>query len=385
MTSYFALDLGTTKFCLAMCQNERKVDLCQLPAGGIKKGMLADFAAAKWVLMELLETAEKKFSTRIKSVAVGITGNHLRYYRAEASIKINGEKIAVGTLNSLQERVKSEKPDREILHVIPLRYRIDAREWLRKPLGFRGQQLEAEFFVIDSDRFYLEDVMSLCNDSGLEVSKFVAESIASSGVTLTETEKEMGVALIDIGGGSSDGIVFIDGIPQHSFSIATAGNLITQDLSYGLHISKQDAELVKQHFGLMTSDLMKPLSLYDLSQSKKQINWRDVYPVLAPRIDEFVGLLEEELAPFHRMLRAGVALTGGGAQLPELASYIKSYLHLNAFKIVPKISMDIGDSFNLKYATVLGLLHSCVVGAQPHAESSTYLRAFINWLRELSH
>ena len=385
MASYFALDFGTTKFCLAMCQNDKKLDLCQLPAEGIRKGMLADFAAAKWVLMELVETAEKKFSTRIKTVAVGITGNHLRYYRADASIKINGERIESGTLKSLQDRVRSEHPEREILHIIPLRYRIDMREWLRNPLGFRGQQLEAEFFVIDSDRYYLEDVMSLCNDAGLEVSKFVAESIASAGVTLTDTEKEMGVALIDIGGGSSDGIVFIDGIPQHSFSIATAGNLITQDLSYGLHISKQDAELVKQHFGLVTSDLVKPLDLYDLSQSKKQISWRDVYPVLAPRIDEFASLLEQELAPFHRMLRAGIALTGGGAQLLELSSYIKSYLHINAFKIVPKIDMDIGSSFNLKYATALGLLHACIADTQPSAKANGYLRVFMNWLRELSH
>ena len=119
---------------------------------------------------------------------------------------------------------------REILHSIPLRYRIDRREWLRNPLGFSGDNLEAEFFTIDSDRYYLEDVLNLCNDVGLEVKKFAAESIASASVTLSDSEKEMGVALVDIGGGTADGIIFINGVPHHSFSIAVAGSLATQGL-----------------------------------------------------------------------------------------------------------------------------------------------------------
>ena len=310
MTDIFALDLGTTKFCLATFLNGKKLDLCLLPAGGIKKGMLADFSAAKWVLMELLDAAEKKFNTRIKSVAVGITGNHLHYYRTSEKLKIGGERIDFATIASLRARIKHEQGKREILHIIPLRYRIDNREWLHNPLGFSGEQLEAELFIIDADRYYLEDVINLCNDTGLEVKKFVAESIASAGVTLTDAEKEMGVALIDIGGGSADGIVFVDSMPHHSFSLAIAGSLVTQDLSYGLNISRQDAEIVKQHFGLVTSDLKNTLNLYDLNQQKIQVTWRDVYPVLAPRVDEFASILQRELKPYHRLLRAGVALTG---------------------------------------------------------------------------
>ena len=388
MSDIFALDLGTTKFCLAAYQGGRKLDLCVLPAGGVHRGMLSDFSAAKWVLLELIDAAEKKFNTRIRSVAVGVTGNHLHYYRAFAQIKITTPRINAATLKALQEtaRASARRDKREVLHSIPLRYRIDRREWLRNPLGFSGDNLEAEFFTIDSDRYYLEDVLNLCNDTGLEVKKFAAESIASASVTLSDNEKEMGVALVDIGGGTADGIIFINGVPHHSFSIAVAGSLATQDLSYGLNISQQDAELVKQHFGLVTSDLKKGLDLFDLNQKRLQVSWRNVYPVLAPRIDEFAHLLHSELLPFQRLLRGGIALTGGGAQLLDLASYLKSSLQINTWKIVPRIDLDVGNSFNLKYATALGLLNLCIDAERPRSSDQPpgYLRSFFGWIRELS-
>lgn len=383
MNDVFALDLGTTKFCLAVHRRDKKFDLCLLPAGGVKKGMLADFSAAKWVLLELVDLAEKKFHTRIKTVTVGITGNHLRYYRSFAQHKVTGQRITSETVKLLATQAKQsvQRDKREILHLIPLRYRIDNREWLNNPLGFSGEVLEAEFFTIDSDRHYLQDVLHLCNDSGLEVKKFTAESIASASVTLTDNEKEMGVALVDIGGGTADGIVFINGVPHHSFSIAIAGSLATQDLSYGLNISQQDAELVKQHFGLMTSDLKKSLDIFNLQREKINITWRNVYPILAPRIDEFASLLQRELLPFNRLLRGGIALTGGGAQLLELAGYLKEHLQINTYKIVPKF--DVSNSFNLKYATVLGLLN-IADNRQRDLKSPGYLRSLLSWVRELS-
>lgn len=389
MADIFALDLGTTKFCLATYQGGKKLDLCVLPSGGVKKGMLSDFNAAKWVLLELIDAAEKKFNTRIKSVAVGITGNHLRYYRSFAQARITTPRITAATVSALQTNVKdsTKREKREILHIIPLCYRIDNREWVRNPIGFSGDNLEAEFFTIDSDRYYLEDVLNLCNDAGLGVKKFVAESIASASVTLSENEKEMGVALVDIGGGTADGIVFINGVPHHSFSIAIAGSLATQDLSYGLNISRQDAELVKQHFGLMTSDLKKNLDIFDLTPQKIQVSWCNAYPILAPRIDEFARLLQRELLPFHRLLRGGIALTGGGAQLLNLATYLKSYLQMNTWKIVPKINLNTAESFNLKYATALGLLNVSIdlSRGKNNDHPPGYLRSFFSWIRELSN
>lgn len=405
-----ALDLGTTKFCLSLLkrkpkQSDYSIETLSVPAAGMSKGMLADFAKAKAALGNLLDLCQTTYGYKVSRVAVGVAGSHLVGKSVSVSTKIPNKIVDLPFLRSLAEKVERENSSdlREILHTVPQSFRIDERQEVSDPIGFSGDRIKGEYFVIEADRNYLRDVVRLCNSTGLEVCRLLAEPFASASVTLTEEEKESGVVLVDIGGGTADAVMFREGKPVGLFTLDVAGKAMTRDLAMGLNIPLDDAERLKLRFGISPGSLLEPLRILNLAEHPLLCDWKDVYPILVPRIRELGQLIMLAANMTPQTSRSGIRLTGGGAQVAGLCEFLSSSLHVKVSPVIPTMDgckqilgsekIDITGSkktFSSKYATVLGIINLELARYWEQSRSreipitGRYLNRFVNWIREIS-
>lgn len=403
----YALDLGTTKFCLASLQyqansSQPRIETLSVNAEGMRRGMLADFDKAEGALTKLIEIAEKEFKTRIAKVVVGIAGSHLQSSIDNTTIPLAQGYVKAHSLNTLQKMAQKTKPNfyKENLHAIPLNYQLDDREWTSSPIGFSGRTLTGQFFRIEADKNYMSDVVNLCNRCGLEVSNLYAEPYASASVTLSEQEKEYGVMIADIGGGTTDGIIYSQGTPVKLFTINIGGVLMTHDLSLGLGLPYDAAEQLKLSVGLDKKRLNQNFSAKNIHDKTVSLAHRDLYMILFARVLELSRYIKKELDSLGVPLKAGVVLTGGGAEvvgLPEVMSYI---LKVHVKKMLPDPCKHLQKGGSLendkrlqlasKYSTVSGmLLLEALEFQRKNYEQKPrffekYVQNFMGWVRELS-
>ncbi|MDB2446993.1 cell division protein FtsA [bacterium] len=398
----FALDLGTTKFCLATVRfnpNSGKPTIKKtvVPAGGMRRGMLSNMEEAADALNKLLDLAEKDFARDIREVVVGVAGSHLSGKIGRASLDVGGEVITnVDQDEVLTNCKKNPTKGLEILHNIPLSYQVDSRECVDSAVGFSGDFLKCESFIIEADKNYLKDIIRLCNNCGLQVQKLYAEPFASSCVTVPYSLKQAGVAIADIGGGTTDGIVFKNGKPIKLFTVNIAGRLITSDLSIGLQITDDDAKTIKHKYGL-TGDTTTT-ELEKVTGEKICLDGHIVNRILSCRIDELYQLIDTDLGPISQLLSGGLILTGGGSELRGICDHISNKFDISCTKIKPEIpklsnhTTDPGERVTAatKFATVAGLLYLAIEEfgdydqKQKGQSASKYLKTFVNWLKEIA-
>lgn len=404
LKNLYALDLGTTKFVLAtMRENPGSTDPCiesvMVPADGMRRGMLANLEQAKKALLSLLEIAEREFGQDITRVVVGVAGSHLQGQMTTVSSPIHSGSVSHIDIHNLVLKAEQQydHPDRELLHAVPAGYRVDARETIDDPLGFSGKTLSCDFFLIDADKQYMKDIVDLCNACGLQVIRLYSEPFASASVTVPDSHKQLGVALADIGGGTTDGIVFKYGRPAAAFTVNVAGKLMTSDLAIGLNINLDDAEQLKLRFGIKPrqGDLCE---VQDIRGNRRMISGEQVVPILLPRVHELGVMVAKELLAFRGGLGAGLLLTGGGAGVQGIAEYFHKGMGVPVSRAKPILAGR--ESLNTeaihksphatKLATVIGLLNLELCRLDDLEKNrklswtNRYLGQFINWIKELS-
>lgn len=401
MRELFAVDLGTTKFVIAKFSMNKEgspsFQTVTIESKGMKRGMIADFEEARTQLNCLLEVAEQKFSVDIRSVVVGIAGNHLRGKLIKTKIPISGQIINESHLKLVSEQLKEIEVDheRETLHSIPLSYKVDGREWIRNPIGFSGHSLLCEAFHITSEKSYLIDIVRLFNSIGIQIDSLYAEPYASALVTIGDKEREEGIAIADIGGGTTDGIIFKHGLPVGLFSIAIAGKLFTSDIKILLEISNEKAEYYKTMFGLEGAYLAET----EIGPERSSL----LYKVLLARSDELFKVLSQVLKPYHSLIGSGLALTGGGCQLKGLVDRGMEKLDMKVFSINPVSpqkdmfsdldsanAQNRNEALNFRFATVSGLMYLYILEKREDLDSSptnnaiNYIKNIWKWVKELS-
>ncbi len=399
MASIFALDLGTTKFCLAALKDfgsdKHSLQIFEVEACGMRRGMVDEFAAAQKALNTLISKAEKELNEDIDKVNVGIAGSHLNCFIESASIDLNDQVVTQKHVDLLSESAlnQCEEDRREVLHCLPYGFLLDDRDFLSAPIQMSGQKLSGKFLTIDGDQSYLKDVMRLCNQCGISVESFQAEPVASASVTLEDVDKQMGVTLIDIGGGTTDGIVFMEGRPVKTFTINIAGILMRQDISIGLGIDEDQAERLKREIGLIPNNREKKIEVTLLNGTKKMVGWQDLYPILASRLGELANLIHKETAGYHHVLRSGLVLTGGGSDVNGLGWFLAKQLGIHVRQAKPSLKIGSDDNkkyYATRYATSLGLVNVSLGKIITHKikakrlKAGRYINQFINWLKELS-
>ncbi|MFK7873089.1 MAG: cell division protein FtsA [Oligoflexales bacterium] len=385
MEQLFALDLGTTKFCLATLNPAQpdEIDTVCIPAAGMKRGMVASYQETKKALLELISTAEEKFATDISTVHVGIAGAHLWSRKIESQVHLNHHTVNLEHIYKLKSQIPSKlSSGHQILHQIPMHYQVDQRPEVLEPQGLSGQFLHGQFLLIGSDFVYARDVIQLCNDCGLRVKALFAEPYASAQSTVHQTASETGVTVADIGGGTTDGICFRGGKPIGCFTINVGGEIITNDLAIGLGVSKSEAEHLKHTFGVLDTNIETQVST--IHNDLKHIKASDIQKILKPRLEELSHLILQQRLRLGVDPETGLFLTGGGADLKGLPQLMENQLNIHVSRVRPTQAKEHHTG---KLATSIGLLSLAQLSTTTKKNSSKlsyYAKQFFDFIKELS-
>jgi cell division protein FtsA len=368
------LDIGTTKVCAVVAGMDEtgKINVLgvgRAPSEGMMRGVVTNIQRTIKSIGSAVQDAQAQSGIVIKSVVVGIAGDHIQSFQSRGVVAISGpdHEVTQADVDRLVEDTKriALPSDRRIIHVIPQEFIIDGQDGVYDPLGMSGVRMEANVHIITGLVSAAQNIYKCVQQSGLEVSDMVLEPLASSYAVLDDEEKEVGVALLDIGGGTTDLAVFEERTIRHTAVIGIAGQKVTDDLRKGLGILSDQAERLKKEHGHAYLPAVvdgEPVMLPGLGgRAPMEIDRRLIAQIIQPRMEEIfeIAALEIKRSGYSRHLSGGVVLTGGGALIKGTADLAREVLGLPV-----KIGIPSGFSGGLvreienpAYATAVGLVY----------------------------
>lgn len=330
-----AIDIGTTKIVAIICrQNEEgKFDVLGMghsPSHGVKRGVVIHIEDTVKAIAAARKQAEEQAGIKMRQVYVGIAGQHIKSMKNRNRKYIESEEIKEEDVLYLTEQMKKTPvdPGEQILHVIPQSYIVDQEEDVTRPVGMSGQMLEANFHLVIGKIASAKNIIKCVNRVDLEVKKLLLEPLASSAAVLTDDEREAGVALVDIGGGTTDVAIFHNKVVRHTAVIPFGGNVITNDIKEGCSILARHAEALKTQFGSAMGDTApaeKVVTIPGISgRESREISFKNLAYIIEARMDEILDavVFEIENSGYQDKLSAGIVITGGGALLKDLPQKI---------------------------------------------------------------
>ncbi|MFA4851306.1 MAG: cell division protein FtsA [Bacteroidales bacterium] len=328
------LDIGTTKIATIVGRRNEygKVEILGIGKSesiGVTRGMVANIEKTVQSIRSAIEEAEQKSGVNIRVVNVGIAGQHIKSIQHRGNIMRNSleDEISQQDIDILVENMYKlvMQPGEEIIHVIPQEYIVDKDPGIKDPVGMSGICLEANFHIITGQVAAAKNIHKCVSKAGLEVAELILEPLASSDAVLSEEEKEAGVVLVDIGGGTTDIAIFQDGIIRHTAAIPFGGNAITEDIKEGCTIIRSQAEALKIKFGSSLASENKDEEIVSIpglrGRSPKEISLRNLASIIQARMEEIIEHIYYEIknSGYEKKMIAGIVLTGGGAQLKHVA------------------------------------------------------------------
>jgi cell division protein FtsA len=330
------LDIGTSKIhaLIAQC-NQHMMEIIALgtsPSEGLKRGIVMHIDATTQSIRQAIMEAEKMANVKINQVYTGIAGSHIRSLNSYGSVAIQNNEVTQSDIDAVMKSAQTVKipPDQTLLHTLPQEFIIDSQQGIRDPLGMSGMRLEAKAHIITGAVNAAQNIIKCVQRCGVGVADVVLEQLASSQSVLTEDEKELGVCLLDIGGGSTDIALFIGGTIRHTATIPIAGDHVTRDIAVLLHASIESAESVKKKHASVFPNITKKewIEISSMSDQMKHSIPKDALAeVVGARYEELFKLVRQELQSFGYwdQIPAGIVLTGGASHVGnalELAQQI---------------------------------------------------------------
>lgn len=368
-TRFAAIDVGTTKICTIMADSGggggiRTLGVGIAPSLGMHKGMVVDVNEARRSIRESVRKAEQIAGYRLESACIGITGRHITSTNNQGAVAIarQDQLVRGEDLKRVLEVARSVKipGDSKLLHVIPRTYKVDGQEGVRNPVGMHGSRLDVETHVVTAGITSIQNLTKCIRSIGIEVEDLILEPLASGEAVLTPDEKQDGVLLADIGGGTTDIAIFKDSTIYHTSVIPVAGYQVTRDISIGLGLSFELAEEMKKRYGDVTP--VEKDNVADdttLACDGHSISYNDLSEIIRVRIEELVRLIILELPQnkYSGLIPSGLVLTGGGANLPGIAELAEKVTQLPVRIGTPLILDGVSDALqDPAYATSVGLL-----------------------------
>jgi cell division protein FtsA len=370
-----AIDIGTTKIVAIAGERNAsgKIQIISMgsvptPKDSVSKGVVQNIEQVSKAIIEAVDIACEKGNITFEEAYIGIAGQHIHTRRSSHSVIINSPEFEI--LKSDVEKLQSEiyhsdlDPGEEILHVIPQDYTVDKNFGITKPAGMYGRKLHGNFNIIIGESISAKNIKRCVERVGITPVGIYLEPLASSAAVLTEDEKEAGVALIDIGGGTTDLAIYYEGILRYTAIIPFGGDIITSDIKKGCIILPKVAEAIKVKHGKALSEFAPENSLIVVEgingRESKQISMRTIAEIIQARVEEICEIIDFELtgSGYRNKLAAGISLTGGGALLKHIQQLMKYKLGLDVKLSRPgdNLSSANRDINNPKYSTAVGLL-----------------------------
>jgi cell division protein FtsA len=364
------IDVGTTKVCtlVGRVEDSRSMRILGVgiePSAGIKKGMIVDLAAASQAITRAVEKAESTSGMEITSALVSMAGAHVSSVNSRGAAAVNGNVIEQYDLTHALEQARAVAipHDREIIHVIQRGFSVDGQDGIRNPKGMHGYRLEVEAHIITASAATSENLRQCVGAAGVDIQQFVLNPLASGEVVLTDQERQMGVAVCDIGGGTTDLAIYVDGDIWHTMVLAVGGNHITQDVAHGLRLSFEQAEDVKKQQGYAVRASVGSEEYFTIrpfgEDRPVQINRQDLAHIIEARVAEIFSLTLQEIkrSGYDGLLPAGMVLTGGTSALPGIKRVASEVLNIPVRTAQPENLLGLVDRLNSPaYSTSVGLL-----------------------------
>ena len=335
------------------------------PSLGLSKGVVINIDDTVQSIGQAVREAEMMAGVEIASVFTGIAGGHIKSLNSDGIVPITSGRVEQSDIDQVIDAAKTVpiSQDREVIHVIPQEYKVDQQGGIQHPLGMSGVRLVARVHIVTAAVASARNIVQCCSDTGLNVTDIVLQQLASSEACLTEDEKDLGVMLLDIGGGTTDMAIFVEGAVVHTHVLALGGDHITSDIAYGLRAPLKVAEQIKQRYGSAMRDLVDPAELFEVPQlggeKVSEASRRMLSEIIEPRVEEMFMLIREELLRWgdEDRLPAGLVLTGGSTLMPGMVELAERVFGMPVRLGVPREIGGLTDVVSSPiYSTGVGLV-----------------------------
>ena len=363
------LDIGTTKTCAIVGEvTEQGINIVGIgshPSGGLRKGVVVNIDSTVEAIRQAIEEAEHMSGCEIRSAYVGVAGGHIRGQNSLGIVAVKGREVDD---EDVQRAIEASKAvaipsDREILHTLPQSYIVDEQDGIRDPVGMSGVRLEAKVHIVTGTSTSIQNVEKSVIRVGLDVDEIVLEQLASSEAVLSEDEKDLGVALLDIGGGTTDIIVFTEGSIKHTAVIPVGGNYLTSDIATGLRTPVTEAEKIKIRYGCAYMPLIQKDEMIEVpsvgGREAREVSRQILGRIIEPRMEEILNLAYKEIvrSGYEDLLAAGIVITGGTSITEGVIELAEQLFNVPVRRGYPMGIGGLTDVVNSPvYATGVGLI-----------------------------
>lgn len=366
-----ALDIGTSKVvCLVgEVTPEGMIEIVGVgtqPSSGLKRGVVVNIESTVNSIQRAVEEAELMAGCKIRGVTVGIAGSHIRSLNSHGIVAVRDREVADQDMDRVIDaaRAVAIPADQQILHILPQEYLIDNQEGIREPLGMSGVRLEAKVHLVTGAANAIQNIEKCVRRCGLEVDAVVLEQLASSYAVLTEDEKDLGVCMVDIGGGTTDIAVFTAGAIRHTAVIPVAGDQVTSDIAMALRTPTQHAEKIKIKYACALAELARADEMIKVpsvgDRPPRDLSRQALAEVVVPRYEELFSLIQSELrrSGFEDLVAAGIVLAGGTAKMEGAVELAEEIFHMPVRLARPQGIRGMEEQLiSPIYATSIGLMH----------------------------
>ena len=363
------LDIGTTKICCVVGEVfDNGIDIIgagTTPSLGMRKGIVVNIESTVNSIKKAVRIAEDIAGCDLDAVYVGIAGNHIKGFNSPGILAVNGREIRQSDIQEVINAARTVKisENQRVIHVLPQEYMVDDHTGIQNPLGMTGVRLATNVHIVTADIGAVHNLVTCCNKAGLEVADLVLESIASARSVLGQDEMDLGVSLVDIGGGTTDIAVFCDGTIRHTSEIGLGGHNLTNDLSVGLRTPLAEAERLKEDYGSALSSVIKPNHVVDVpsvgDREPRRVTQKVLVDIIEARMMEILEMVDRELVASGQKNRinGGIVLTGGTALLANIVDLAEQIFDLPVRIGYPSgVGGRIDDIFTPRCTTGVGLV-----------------------------
>ncbi|MEW5943177.1 MAG: cell division protein FtsA [Pseudomonadota bacterium] len=374
------LDIGTSKVVAIVAEilpegRLEIIGLGQHPSRGLKKGVVVNIESTVNAIQRALEEAELMADCKIREVYTGIAGSHVKSFNSHGMVAIKDKEVSQADVERVVETAKAVNipMDQQILHILTQEFIIDGQEDVREPLGMSGVRLEVKVHIVTGAVSAAQNIIKCVKRCGLEVRDLILQPLASSLAVLSEDEKDLGVCLVDIGGGTTDIAVFTNGAIRHTAVIPIAGDQITNDIAMALRTPTKDAEDIKRAHGCALGRLADPSEVVEVpgvgEREARQLSRQTLAEVIEPRVEELYSLVQAELrrSGLEDLMSSGIVITGGSGAMQGMVELGEEVFHMPVRLGMPQYVGGLAEVVrNPRYATGVGLLLAGMEQQQRH-------------------